>query len=473
MSDATRMILGLVIGITVMIVLVMKTKVHTFIALLMAAAITGLIGGMPITDQTLADGTTVTGLINAIQNGFGNTLKSTGIIIGLGVMMGGILEKSGAAEQLAFTFIKKLGEKHVEWALAVTGWFVAIPVFADSAIVIFAPLVKAISEVTGISVITTALALACGLQLTHCLVPPTPGPLTAAGMLGCDVGQMILIGTIVSIPMLIVVMFYVKWIGKKIYQIPLKDGGYERKEYKPEYIKSMAQVEELINAKELPSFGRSIAPIIVPVILIFIKTVWDMAAPEAIQTGLIADVIAFVGSPIVALTIGTLLAIYGLVPDRDTKEVLGMMDGAIKDTGIIMLITGAGGALGNVIKVAGIGDVLGTAITKTPLPAILIPFIIAALMRIALGSATVAITTAASLSAGLIGVLNVSPLLMAVSCCVGAISFSYFNDSGFWVFNGMFGLTELKDQIRCKTAVSLIMAAVGIVELFILGIFIK
>ena len=473
MSDATRMILGLVIGITVMIVLVMKTKVHTFIALLMAAAITGLIGGMPITDQTLADGTTVTGLINAIQNGFGNTLKSTGIIIGLGVMMGGILEKSGAAEQLAFTFIKKLGEKHVEWALAVTGWFVAIPVFADSAIVIFAPLVKAISEVTGISVITTALALACGLQLTHCLVPPTPGPLTAAGMLGVDVGQMILIGSIISIPMLIVCMFYVKWIGKKIYQLPLRDGGFERKDYKPEYIKSMDQVESLINAKELPSFGVSIAPIIVPVVLIFVKTVWDMVAPAALQAGTLGSVIAFVGSPIVALTIGTLLAIYGLVPNRDTKEVLGMMDGAIKDTGIIMLITGAGGSLGNVIKVAGIGDVLGTAITKTPLPAILIPFLIAALMRIALGSATVAITTAASLSAGLIGMLNVSPLLMAVSCCVGAISFSYFNDSGFWVFNGMFGLTELKDQVRCKTAVSLIMAGVGIVELFILGIFIK
>ncbi len=137
-----------------------------------------------------------------------------------------------------------------------------------------------------------------------------------------------------------------------------------------------------------------------------------------------------------------------------------------------MLITGAGGSLGNVIKVAGIGDVLGTAIAATPLPAILIPFIIAACMRLALGSATVAITTAASISAGLIGTIAVSPLLMAISSCVGAISFSYFNDSGFWVFNGMFGLSELKDQVRCKTAVSLIMSGVGIVELLIMGLFI-
>jgi len=473
MSEATRMILGLVIGIVLMIVLVMKTKVHTFIALLLAALVTGLIGGMPINSITDADGNTITGVVDAITAGFGNTLKSTGIIIGLGVMMGGILEKSGAAEQLAFTFIKKLGKKHTEWALAITGWFVAIPVFADSAIVIFAPLVKALSSVTGISVITLALSLACGLQLTHCLVPPTPGPLTAAGMLGVDVGQVIALGAIVSIPMLIAVMPYIKYIGKKIYQVPDGKGGFDRKDYKEEYIKTMDEVEKLIGERHLPSFGISMAPIVIPVVLIFIKTFWDMYKDfnTAVEGGMLDSVISLLGSPVIALIIGTLIAIYGLVKDRPNKEVLGMMDDAIKDTGIIMLITGAGGSLGNVIKVAGIGDVLGNAIAATPLPAILIPFIIAAAMRLALGSATVAITTAASISAGLLGTISVSPLLMAISSCVGAISFSYFNDSGFWVFNGMFGLTELKDQVRCKTAVSLIMSGVGILELLILSIF--
>ena len=236
MSESTRMMLGLVIGIAIMIVLVMKTKVHTFIALLLAALITGLIGGMPVADITNAAGETTVGVMTAIKDGFGNTLKSTGIIIGLGVMMGGILEVSGAAEQLAFTFIRVIGKRKEEWALAITGWVVSIPVFADSAIVIFAPLVKAMSSVTGISVVGLALSLACGLQLTHCLVPPTPGPLTAAGMLGVDVGQMIMIGAGISIPMLIVVVFYCKYIGKKIYQIPNEDGhGYERKEFKKEY----------------------------------------------------------------------------------------------------------------------------------------------------------------------------------------------------------------------------------------------
>ncbi len=465
MSESTRMLIGLIVGIVVMVVLVSKTKVHTFIALMIASGITGIIGGMPFVNVTQEDGTTITGLVTAIQDGFGNTLKSTGIIIGLGVMMGGILEKSGAAEKMAYSFIKAVGKKKEEWALAITGWFIAIPVFADSAIVIFAPLCKAISKVTGKSLIGLALAMAAGLQLTHCLVPPTPGPTTAASMLGADVGQMIICGSLVSIPMLIVAVFYCQSIGKKIYQIPTDDGGFERKEFKQEYIKSMEELDRMIGKKKLPGLGVSIAPIIVPLILILANTIVGMMGQSI-------SILAFLGSPIVALSIGTLIAIYGLMAKDPTKEVLHVMDDAIKSTGIIMLITGAGGSLGNVIKVSGVGDALGEVVMKMPLPAILLPFIIAALMRIALGSATVAITTAASLSASLIGAISVSPLLMAVSCCVGAISFSYFNDSGFWVWNGMFGVTELKDQVRCKTAISLIMAGVGIIELLVLSIFI-
>ena len=464
MSESTQMMLGLLLGIIVMIILVSKTKVHTFIALIVAACIAGIIGGMPLVDMTAEDGTSITGLVTAIENGFGNTLASTGIIIGLGVMMGGILEKSGAAERMAYSFIKAVGKKKEEWALAITGWFIAIPVFADSAIVIFAPLCKAMSRVTGKSIVGLTLAMGAGLQLTHCLVPPTPGPTTAASMLGVDVGQMIICGAVVSIPMLIVAVFYCKYIGKKIYQIPLEDGSFERKDFRPEYIKSMEELDRLIGEKELPGLWVSIAPIIVPLILILTNTVLSLL-------GITNPVISFIGEPVIALAAGTLIAIYGLMPKADTKKVLNIMDDSIKSTGIIMLITGAGGSLGNVIKVSGIGDALGEVVMGFPLPAILIPFLIAALMRIALGSATVAITTAATLSASLMGSIAVSPLLMAVSCCVGAISFSYFNDSGFWVWNGMFGVSELKDQVRCKTAISMIMAGVGIAELLIMSMF--
>lgn len=457
------MLLGLLIGIVVMVILVSKTKVYTFIALMIAAIITGVIGGMPLVDIK-TDETTVTGLVTAIKDGFGNTLKSTGIIIGLGVMMGGILEKSGAAEKMAYSFIKAVGKKKEEWALAITGWFIAIPVFADSAIVIFAPLCKAISKVTGKSVIGLALAMAAGLQLTHCLVPPTPGPTTAASMLGVDVGQMIFLGALISIPMLIVAVFYCKSVGKKIYQIPTENGGFDRKEFRQEYIKSMDELDKIIGEKELPSLGMSIAPIVIPLVLILTQTVCNLA-------GVKISILAFLGDPIIALAIGTLIAIYGLMRKADNKVVLHVMDDAIKSTGIIMLITSAGGSLGNVVKVSGVGTALGELVMKLPLPAVLIPFVIAAMMRIALGSATVAITTAATLSAPLLTSIAVSPLLMSIACCVGAISFSYFNDSGFWVWNEMFGVTELKDQVRCKTAISLIMSAVGIVELIILSMF--
>jgi GntP family gluconate:H+ symporter len=464
------MVLGLGLGILVMIILVAKTKVHSFIALLIAALITGIIGGMPILTVKVGGKTTV-GVINAISTGFGNTLASTGIIIGLGVMMGAILEKSGAAEKLAVSFIKLVGKGNEEWALGVTGWVVSIPVFADSAVVMLCPLCKAISRVTGKSVIGLGLSLACGLQLTHVLVPPTPGPLTAAGMLGIDVGQMIAGGAILSIPMLIVIIPYCKWIGKKIYQVVNEEGEYIRPN-KGEQVKlaSTEMLDQFLNREDLPPLWISAAPIVLPLVLILTKTVLDLVGIDKGTS--FYSVVALLGSPIVALMIGCLIAIYGLVPNRDTKEVLKMMDDGIKDTGIIMLITGVGGSLGYVVRASGIGTVLGQMVVSWPIPAVLIPFCIAALMRICLGSATVAIVTSASLTMPLMGQLTISPLLMALSCCVGAISFGYFTDSGFWVWNGMFGVSDLKEQLECKTAVSMIMAGTGLLELLVAQYFI-
>lgn len=431
MAESTRMLLGLSLGIITMIILVAKTKVHSFIAMLLAALITGIIGGMPIVTVKAADGKTIVGVINAITTGFGNTLSSTGIIIGLGVMMGAILEKSGAAERLAVSFIKAVGKGNEEWALGVTGWVVSIPVFADSAVVMLCPLCKAISKVTGKSVIGLGLALACGLQLTHVLVPPTPGPLTAAGMLGVDVGQMIAGGALLTIPMLIVVVPYCMWIGKKIYQVVNEDDEYVRPSKDGDVKRASTDLlDQFLNRDDLPGFWISAAPIVVPLFLILLKTVLDLAGVD--KAAAYYPALALFGSPIVALMIGCLIAIYGLMPERKTKEVLDIMNEGIKDTGLIMLITGVGGSL---------------------------------------GSATVAIVTAASLTMPLMGQLTISPLLMAMSCCVGAISFGYFTDSGFWVWNGMFGVSDLKEQLACKTAVSMIMAGVGLVELLVIQFF--
>lgn len=176
------------------------------------------------------------------------------------------------------------------------------------------------SSVTGISVVSLALSLACGLQMNHAMVPPTPGPLTAAANLNVDVGQIILLGMIVSIPMLIVIVPYCKWVGKKIYQVPNENhDGFIRKDYKKEYIKTMEEVEGLIKTKKLPSFGASIAPIIVPIILIFIKTFWDLLGSGS---GIVDDIISLFGEPIIALGIGTILAIYSLAAKVEKDTVL-------------------------------------------------------------------------------------------------------------------------------------------------------
>ena len=432
----------------------MKTRIHVFVALLLSAMVTGLIGGLPFGE-----------VIGSVTKGFGNTLGSTGIIIGLGVMMGAVLEKSGAAQQMAFSIIKLIGKAKEEWALAFTGYVVAIPVFSDSGLIILTPLARSMSRMTGKSVVGLGLALATGLQLAHVFIPPTPGPLAVAGILEVDMGMMILWGLLMTIPTLIVSTLYAKWLGKKIYMIPNEDGtDFDRKEFKEEYVRSIEGVEELLRSKNLPGAFLSFTPIIIPLILILGNTVVSFLKLD----NDFASLVKMVGHPIIALIIGLLIALYGLGRRFSKKELNASIEEGVKSTGMILFITGAGGALGYVVRDAGIGNALGEAVLHMGIPGILIPFVIAALMRISLGSATVALITAATLTAPLVPQLGLNPSLVAMSTCAGAVSFSYFNDSGFWVFNGLYGLKEVKDQFMAKTMVSFIgsFAALALVLVF-------
>lgn len=455
--STTQMLIGLALGITVLLVLAMKTRIHVFVALIIASLTTGMIGGLPFAS-----------VIKSITTGFGSTLGSTGIIIGLGVMVGAVLERSGAAEQMAFSIIKLIGKAKEEWALALTGYVVAIPVFADSGLIILTPLARSISRMTGKSVVGLGLAMATGLQLAHVFIPPTPGPLAVAGILDVDMGMMILWGIGMTIPTLIATTFYSKWLGKKIYMIPTEDGtDFERKEFKEAYIKSVENLEQIYKDKNLPGTWLSFAPILIPLILIFGNTTVSFIKME----GAFADLMKMVGHPIIALIIGLLIALYGLGKRLSGKEINSAIEDGAKSTGMILFITGAGGALGVVVKDAGIGNALGEAVLNTGIPGILIPFVIAALMRIALGSATVALITAATLTAPLVGQLGLNPTMVAMSTCAGAVSFSYFNDSGFWVFNGLYGLKEVKDQFMAKTMVSFIGAFATLAFVLIVNAF--
>lgn len=456
MTPEVQMIVGLVIGVATLIVLVLKTKIHAFLALVIAASLTGIIGGMNPVD-----------VAKTISSGFGNTIASIGIVVGFGVMIGRILEVSGAAERLAYSLIRFVGKKKEEWAMAIAGYIVSIPIFVDSAFVILSPLVKALSRKTGKSVVTLGIALGIGLVATHHAVPPTPGPLGVAGIFGVDIGSMIAWGLVFAVPIIVSGVLYAKWIGKRIYQIPTEDGlDYERPDKHLAYQEFIQLSDE--RSKELPSLFRSLLPIILPIILIFLNT--TLSAMDL--SGGWVDYVLFLGQPIIAVGLALVAAIYALAGHMTREETLERMEEGMTTAGIILLVTGAGGALGEILRVSGAGDYIAAQIAELPLPAVLIPFFIATIVRLIQGSGTVAMITAASISAPIVMNLDVNMALAAQAAALGAMVFSYFNDSLFWVVNRTLGIKEVKEQILVWSVPTTIAWAVSLVAILIANMFV-
>ncbi len=495
-----QLLLALVLGIATIIVLVLKTRLDAFVALLIAALVTGLVAGQSPLD-----------IVSAITTGFGNTLASIGIVIGLGVGIGKILEVSGAANSLAMAFLKLFGKGREPWALGSVGALVSIPVFCDSGYVIMNPLARSIARVKRAGYITLALALGCGMTLTHHLVPPTPGPLAVAGILGADLGALILAGLAFTIILLPIVVFYARWIGPKIEpemsetvraavygsaavgtpgrsgtaladrpatgstSVPRHDdgastGGLDGAQFgagddvPADPSMDLGTPPPGAKPHRVGAFVASL-PLLVPLLLIILNTVSgaiDQNNQGVVGTGEYepsawAEPLAFIGNPVVALVIGVILAVYTLLPRWTPRtKVQGWFADAAASAGLILLITGAGGALGQVLRSSGVGDALAEAIAATALPAFLVPFLIATLVRIAQGSGTVAMITAASVTAPLVVSLGIDPIVAALACTAGSMVFSYFNDSYFWVvtrFAGLDGTAALRGWSGITTAV--------------------
>lgn len=427
--SGSQMIIGLVIGVFILVILVLKTKTHPFMALIITSTVTGLIGGL-----------TPVEVVSAIEDGFGVTLASSGIVIGFGVMLGRILEVSGASERLAFTFIKWLGKHREEWAMAATGYIISIPVFCDAAFVILTSLVKGIARSTKKSVITIGVALAVGLVVTHSTVPPTPGPLGVASIFKVDLGVMILWGLLISIPIVIVGVLYAQWLGKRIYQLPTEDGtGWER----PEQPTSLDEYYEIQESKNLPSLFNSMMPIVLPIILIFLNTFISSLNIE----GQFVEYVQLLGSPIIAIAIGVVFATFALMNNINKDQAIERMEDGIKDGGTILLVVGGGGALGHVVTESGAGDYIAESLAQTAIPLVLLPFVIASIVRIIQGNGTVAMITAAAISAPILSGTDVNMVLAALAATTGSLVFSYFNDSFFWVVNRMLGIKDVKEQI--------------------------
>lgn len=469
-----QLILALVVGIAVIVFLVLRTRLDAFLALLIAALTTGLIAGQSLTD-----------VLAAITGGFGSTIGNIGIVIGLGVFVGKILEVSGAADRLARAFLTMFGKGREPWAMGTVGSIVSIPVFCDSGFVIMNPLARAIARVKKGGYVTLCLALGCGMTLTHHMVPPTPGPLGAAGILGADIGAVILTGAIFTVCLLPVVVLYAKWIGPKLeptlnaevardvygenHDVKLAVSGGEDVHSKLGSVVTYRPEEyfgEAPAGKKFLNVGAFVSalPLLVPLLLIVANTV--VSAIDKAQTGQLsgdyapsgwAQPLVFLGTPMIALIIGIVLAVYLLLPRWTPRsKVHGWLSSAAADAGLVLLITGAGGAFGKVLQESGVGDALAEAIAATPLPAFLVPFLIATLVRLAQGSGTVAMLTAASVTLPLVSTLGISPLIATMACVTGSMVFSYFSDSYFWVvtrFTGLDGLNAIKGWSGITTAV--------------------
>ncbi|GAA4283898.1 gluconate:H+ symporter [Brevibacterium daeguense] len=470
-----QLLLALALGIAAIVFLVLRTRLDAFLALIVAALVTGLVAGQDVID-----------ILASLTDGFGSTMASIGLVIGLGVAVGKILEVSGAADALARAFLRAFGKGKEPWAMGTVGALVSIPVFCDSGFVIMNPLARSIARVKKGAYVTLCLALGCGMTLTHHMVPPTPGPLAVTGILGADLGAVILTGLIFTVILLPVVVAYAKWMGPKLephlnekvavdvygenHDVAKAVAGGDDAQSKLDTIVTYRPEDyfgEIPEGRKRPGVNAFIGslPLFIPLLLIVLNTV--TAAIDQAGTGqLDADEyepsawvqpFIFLGDPVIALVIGVVLAVYVLLPRWTPRtRVHSWLAEAASSAGLILLITGAGGGFGQVLRDSGVGDALAQAIAATALPAFLVPFFIASLVRIAQGSGTVAMITAASVTAPLVGALGLSPLIATMACVCGSMVFSYFNDSYFWVvtkFTGLDGVHALKGWSGITTAV--------------------
>lgn len=410
-------VLYLVLSIVLIILLTARWKIYPFLSLLLVAILYGVLAGMPLNQ-----------IVISVNEGFGNTLGKIGIIIVLGVIIGAFLENSGGAYTLAEKVLSVIGRKRVLAAMGITGYIVSISVFADSGFLLISPLNKSLTKKTGLSLAGTAVALALGLTVTHTLVPPTPGPVATTGILNADLGLVMLlslpISTLALIPGLIVAA---KFSART-------------------FIAASPEItDEEINSrmKDAPGVSKSSIPIILPIVLIVLKSLVSTFNKHLNPT--IAGFISFIGEPVIALLIGVFFAV--LLPKKLHFEKMlsttGWVGKALNDSASIILITGAGGIFGKVLQDSGIATLLGSVLSGINL-SIWLPFLLAAAIKTAQGSSTVAMITAASIMTPMMGTLGfdteIEKALVAISIGSGSMIFSHANDSFFWVVTQLSGM---------------------------------
>jgi len=453
MSTA-HIIIIVVAAVSLLLLMVLKFKISAFISLLITSMLVGILSGMPLQD-----------IMVSIEKGMGGTLGFVAVVVGLGAIFGQILEASGGAESLAHHLVKKFGTDRASWAMVITGFIVAIPVFLDVGLVILAPIIYALSRDTKRSLLYYGIPLLAGLAVTHSFIPPTPGPIAVADILDAQLGWVIFFGFILGFPTAVIAgPVFGKYISRKIYIQPPE-----------EMMQGFSQAGS--SGENLPSF-RSIALIIaVPLLLILVNTFTSVLVDKSVlDKSLVTDILIFLGHPFSALIIAALLAVYflGIRRGKSRQELLDLSTKALGPAGIIILVTGAGGVLKQILVDSGIGEMMAHSISDSALPPILLAWILAAIVRVTQGSATVAMITAAGIIAPVLSFINPGApelALIVISIASGATILSHVNDSGFWLVSKYFGMDE-KQTLRSWTIMESIIAICGLALTMLASLFV-
>lgn len=443
--NSTRLIIAALVGLGLLLFLIIKVKIHPLIAMLLGALAIGLIAGMPLE----MIGSTVT-------KGVSNTLGNIALLIGLGSMFGAILEISGGAECVAITLLDRFGEKKSAWALGLTGMIIATPVFFEAGLITLIPLAMSIAKRTGKSTLSYGIPLLCGLAVGHAFIPPTPGPVLVAGILGVDLGIVIIMGIICgSVALVCAGLIFGKYAGDKYYISVPDDIGTQIK----------------IDENKLPAFGTVVGIILIPLLLVVLSSVSSVvAALEPVR-----PVFTFLGTPFVAMLIAVLaaMAMLGIHHGYSTAELKKVLEKSLEPTGMVLLVVAGGGILRYMLEDSGLGDVIGGFMASSPLPMIVLVFLVAVCVRVAIGSTTVSATMAAGIVASTPEIANYSPMYLAactLAICSGAAVLSHVNDSGFWLVKSMFKMDE-KTTLKTWTVMETILGMTGFLTALVISFF--
>ena len=436
-------LLIVILGILLLFVLIAKFKLNAFISFIIVCVFVGVFQGMEL-DR----------IVEAIQIGMGNTLGFLVMILGLGAMLGKLVSDSGAAQRITSKLVSSFGIKYIQWAVVVAGFIVGIPMFYSVGFVILIPLVFTIAASTRLPLIYVGLPMLASLSVTHGFLPPHPAPTAIAGMFNADIGKTLLYGIIIAIPTIIVAGPLFTRTIKNIKATPLKEF------YNPIVLKE----------EEMPAMGISLFTTLLPIILILCSTLFTLFVAGEF---LLKEVIVFIGNPVIAMLISVLVAIYALGISRRKKmpELMSSVSSSVSSITMILLIIAGAGALKQILVASGVSDYIGALLNGSSISPLILAWFIATVIRVCVGSATVAGLTAAGIALPLIQNTGVSPELMVLAIGSGSLMLSHVNDGGFWMFKEYFNLT-VKETLSTWTVMETTVGIMGLIGVLILNIFI-